>query len=77
MAHGEYETRMLGLAAYLVLAEFDLVDVRTDRDGRARFFFANTPDLQKELLRFANRSALVEPNAFLEQTHNLKAVLAL
>ena len=63
----------LNLSAYLSASGHKLLGVEsTGRQGL--FVFADTPELERDTLRFFNREATVDALSFAEALRNLKAL---
>jgi hypothetical protein len=59
----EYSTNQTVVASYLVYEGFELTDMDWEF-GVCTFFFVDTQELRKEVLKFVNGDALVEPQSF-------------
>ena len=63
----------LNLNAFLSVSVHNLLGV--EGNGRQGFFvFEDTPELERDTLRFLNRKAAVDPLSFGEALRNLKAL---
>lgn len=63
----------LNLSAFLNVTGHKLLGV--EGNGRQGFFiFQDTPELERDTMRFFNREAFVEPLTFGEALRNLKAL---
>ena len=67
-----YQTSDIALAAFLLTAGFQLLGVQPGR--KAVFRFDSDPGLSKQVMKFINGQANVEPSAFLNNLKTLKGM---
>lgn len=64
----------LAMSVYLNLAGHPLQGIQR-LDGRGGFVFTQSEALERDILRYLNREATVEPLSFAEGLRNLKAAV--
>ncbi len=64
----------LAMSVYLNLAGHPLQGIQR-LDGRGGFVFTQSEALERDILRYVNREATVEPLSFAEGLRNLKAAV--
>ncbi len=72
--NNNYETKDLGIAAYLIAIGHSLKN-HSKCDGETYFIFDNDSQIQNEVNKFISRKALVEPVAFSQALRSLKSVI--
>ena len=72
--NNNYETKDLGIAAYLIAIGHPLKN-HSKCDGETYFTFDNNSQIQNEVNNFISRKALVEPVAFSQALRSLKSVI--
>jgi len=70
-----YKTSDIGLAAYLSMNGYPILDVTFNGDRKAVFQFEDEAGRREHVLKFFNRNTTVEPIAFLDHVKSLKAML--
>ena len=66
-----YESTDLSLVTTISLQQ-GITDIKKDSNGKATFYFANTPELQKLLNAYWDNRLQVEPKQFFSQLKIIK-----
>jgi hypothetical protein len=63
----------IALVAYLACKDYKIKEIRKDKE-KSWFCFDETDELEKEIMTFLNRDAVVDPLRFSETLRNLKSL---